>query len=38
MFDFSAVCVLMVLADSFYDENDYVRDYDNFLNMVNNAS
>ncbi|EES3968310.1 WxcM-like domain-containing protein, partial [Escherichia coli] len=27
MYDFSEDCVLMVLADSHYDENDYVRDY-----------
>jgi len=23
--------VLLVLADNYYDENDYVRDYDEFL-------
>ncbi|MCV5977536.1 FdtA/QdtA family cupin domain-containing protein, partial [Escherichia coli] len=34
MYDFSEVCVLMVLADSHYDENDYVRDYNAFLNLV----
>lgn len=33
MFDFSEDCVLMVLADSLYDESDYVRDYDVFLEM-----
>ena len=38
MYDFSEDCVLMVLADSFYDESDYVRDYNDFLNMVSNAS
>lgn len=31
MCDFSEDCVLMVLADSIYDENDYIRDYDDFL-------
>ncbi|EES4285821.1 WxcM-like domain-containing protein, partial [Escherichia coli] len=31
MYDFSEDCVLMVLADSHYDENDYVRDYNAFL-------
>lgn len=35
MFDFSDDCVLMVLADSVYDENDYLRDYENFLEVVN---
>lgn len=34
MYDFSEDCVLMVLADSFYDEADYVRDYNQFLEMV----
>lgn len=34
MFDFSEDCVLMVLADSIYDEADYVRDYELFLNMI----
>ncbi|WP_206360685.1 FdtA/QdtA family cupin domain-containing protein [Vibrio sp. F13] len=38
MFDFSEDCVLMVLADSVYDENDYIRDYDEFIKVVNNAS
>ncbi|MFT6910222.1 MAG: dTDP-4-dehydrorhamnose 3,5-epimerase-like enzyme [Oleiphilaceae bacterium] len=34
MFDFSEDCVLMVLADSLYDEGDYIRDYQDFLNMI----
>ena len=34
MYDFSEDCVLMVLADSHYDENDYVRDYNAFVDMV----
>ena len=38
MFDFSDDCVLMVLADAFYDESDYVRDYEEFTNMVKNDS
>ena len=33
MFDFSENCVLMVLADDFYSEDDYIRDYDQFLNF-----
>ena len=31
---FSPDAVLMVLASELYDENDYVRDYDEFLEMV----
>ncbi len=34
MFDFSSDCVLMVLADSFYDEKDYIRNYEEFLKGV----
>ncbi|WP_394153195.1 FdtA/QdtA family cupin domain-containing protein [Vibrio maritimus] len=37
MYDFSEDCVLMVLADSIYDENDYIRDYEEFLQVVNNG-
>ncbi|EAC1827871.1 sugar 3,4-ketoisomerase [Escherichia coli] len=35
MYDFSEDCVLMVLADSHYDENDYIRDYETFYKLVN---
>ncbi|MGL5487910.1 MAG: sugar 3,4-ketoisomerase [Shewanella sp.] len=31
MYDFSEDCVLMVLADDFYDEADYIRDYSQFI-------
>ncbi|MDO2401651.1 FdtA/QdtA family cupin domain-containing protein [Enterobacter hormaechei] len=34
MYDFSSDCVLMVLADCHYDENDYIRDYDDFLKQA----
>ena len=34
MFDFSPNCVLMVVADNFYDEDDYVRDYNDFLKLA----
>ena len=34
MFDFSEDCVLLVLADSFYDEADYIRDYNQFKKIV----
>lgn len=30
MYDFSPDCVLLVLADNWYDETDYLRDYDAF--------
>ncbi|MCS4534143.1 sugar 3,4-ketoisomerase [Neisseria montereyensis] len=35
MHDFSEDCVLMVLASELYDESDYIRNYDDFLNAVN---
>ena len=31
MYDFSNDCVLMVLADNFYDEADYIRNYEEFI-------
>ena len=31
---FSADSVLMVLASELYDENDYIRDYDEFLKFI----
>ena len=34
MYDFSDNCVLMVLANHHYDENDYIRDYEDFLKEV----
>jgi len=34
MYDFSKDAVLMVLASEIYDENDYIRDYEEFLNFV----
>ena len=34
MFDFSPDAVLMVLASELYDEDDYIRDYDEFLKFV----
>ena len=38
MKDFSSDCVLVVLASEHYDESDYIRDYDEFLEEVKNAS
>lgn len=34
MFDFSDDCVLMVFASQYYDEADYIRDYNEFLTMA----
>ncbi len=34
MYDFSEDCVLMVLADSHYDESDYIRNYEEFAKLV----
>lgn len=36
MHDFSSDCVLLVFASEFYDELDYIRNYDVFKNIVNN--
>ena len=35
MKEFSDDCVLLVLASEHYDEEDYIRNYDDFINMVN---
>lgn len=32
---FSYGCKLMILANKYYDENEYIRDYDKFLKEVN---
>ena len=34
MHDFSSDCVLLVLADDVYNEKDYIRTYETFLNEV----
>ena len=34
MYDFSKDAVLMVLASELYDEKDYIRDYQEFLEYV----
>ena len=31
MHDFSEDCILLVLASDYYDESDYIRNYDQFL-------
>lgn len=38
MKNFSEDCVLMVLASEHYDESDYIRSYDKFLEELKNAS
>ena len=35
MFDFSADAVLLVLASEYYDESDYIRNYDFYLEEAN---
>lgn len=32
MFDFSEQAVLLVIASGFYDESEYIRNYDYYLN------
>ena len=36
MYDFSPGAVLLVLASQYYDEADYIRNYEDFLKMVRN--
>lgn len=33
MHDFSDDCILMVIASDYYDENDYIRNYHDFLSV-----
>nr|WP_312388090.1 dTDP-4-dehydrorhamnose 3,5-epimerase [Pseudomonas sp.] len=37
MHDFSPDCVLIVVASEVYDERDYIRDYEDFLRVIDNA-
>lgn len=34
MYDFSPDCVMLVLASDFYDESDYIRNYDDYLRLL----
>lgn len=34
MYDFSSDCVLMVLANEYYNEDEYIRDYEEFLEKL----
>lgn len=38
MHDFSSDCVLMVLANEYYDASDYITKYDTFIEVVKNDS
>lgn len=38
MYDFSKDAVLMVLASDYYDEKDYIRNYDEFLKTIEQYS
>ncbi|WP_066291388.1 sugar 3,4-ketoisomerase [Bacillus sp. FJAT-29937] len=35
MLEFSDDCIILVLASNYYDENDYIRDYDKFMETAN---
>ena len=35
MHDFTDDCILMVFADTHYDESDYIREYNTFLEVIN---
>ena len=35
MYEFSGDAVLMVLASEYYNESDYIRNYEEFLAVVN---
>lgn len=34
MYDYSSDCILLVLASDVYDESDYIRSYDEFMESV----
>ena len=38
MFDFSPDAVLLVFASELYNEQDYIRDYDEFLKFINHSN
>ncbi len=37
MFEFSDDCLILVLASDYYDEADYLRDYDSFIEYINST-
>ncbi|RUT67232.1 dTDP-6-deoxy-3,4-keto-hexulose isomerase [Morganella morganii] len=34
MHDFSEDCIIIVLANDYYDESDYIRNYENFRSLI----
>jgi len=36
IYDFSENCIISILADAHYNEEDYIRDYQNFLYLLQN--
>jgi dTDP-4-dehydrorhamnose 3,5-epimerase-like enzyme len=36
MVDFQKDTILLIVASDVYDENDYIRDYDNFISLTKN--
>lgn len=38
MFEFSEDAVLLVLASEYYDDTDYIRNYNEFLKYINSSS
>lgn len=37
MYDFSPDCVLLVIASEYYDEDDYIRNYNDFIKLAENV-
>lgn len=37
MYNFSQDCILVVVANAVYEEEDYIRNYDEFLRVVNES-
>lgn len=37
MYDFSSDCVLMVLSNEIYNENEYIRNYEEFKELISNS-
>jgi hypothetical protein len=35
MENFSSDCILLIFASDYYSEADYIRDYDEFIKLVN---
>ena len=37
MYNFNKDCILVVVANAVYEEEDYIRNYDEFLRVVNES-